>query len=509
MNQGFEIVEATIDGIHAQMRAGTLTCRQLVEGYLARIEQFDRHGPQINSIVTINQSALNEADVCDQHFRNTGKFRGALHGIPIAVKDQVETEGVPTSFGCIAFKNYVPRSDASIVRMMKAAGAIISVKTSMSDFATSWYGVSSVSGVTKNPHEPDFDPGGSSSGSGAAVAANFATIGIAEDTGGSVRVPAAFNNLVGIRVTTGLISRSGLSPLVAWQDTAGPIARTVRDAALLLDVLVGYDPTDPLTAMVAGSRHVGNYAGRLTLGGLRGVRLGVLRQSFGPGEDHRCRRVNEVVDRAIAELRELGAEVVDPVTIPDFDSHIEATALYLTCSHSEMNEFLAARPDAPVHSIDEVCERKQVHPLNNFLPLIARQPLRSFDDPTYLRKVVARGTFQQAVLNVALANRLDAFVCPTVRIPPPSHKEIFEERADSSSAEFPTNTEIAPRAWLPAVSVPAGFTAEGLPVGLELIGRPFDELTLLNIALAHEHSAHHRRSPASTPPLPSRPKDTR
>jgi Asp-tRNA(Asn)/Glu-tRNA(Gln) amidotransferase A subunit family amidase len=230
----------------------------------------------------------------------------------------------------------------------------------------------------------------------------------------------------------------------------------------------------------------------------------VLRQSFGPDDDARCRQVNAVVGSAIAELTTLGAEVLDPVTIPDFHEHIEATALYMTCAHSDMNEFLAARPDAPVQTIEEVCDRKLIHPLNTFLPAIARQPLRSFDDPGYLRRVVARGTFQNAILNVAMANGLDAFVCPSVRIPPPSRKEIFAEGAEAISADFPTNTEIAPRAWLPAVSIPAGFTDGGLPVGLEVIGRPFDEMVLLNIALAHERSTHHRRSPVSTPPLSTR-----
>lgn len=501
MSEKFEIVEATIDDIHARMLAGELTSRELVEGYLARIDHYDRKGPAINSIVTINRQALEAADRCDEHLRKTGQLIGTLHGIPVAVKDQVETEGMPTSFGCIAFKDYMALGDAPIVRKLKAAGAVINVKTSMSDFATSWYGISSVTGVTKNPYELDFDPGGSSSGSGAAVAANLATVGIAEDTGGSVRVPASFNNLVGVRVTTGLISRGGLSPLVGWQDTAGPVARTVKDAAVLLDALIGYDPADPLTAMVAGAPGVGHYAGRLARRDLQGIRIGVLRESFGPDDDTRCMATNEVINRAITQLRDLGAEILDPVAVPDFQSHIEATALYLTISHTDMNAFLAARPHAPAHSIDEVCQKHQIHPLNNFLPLIAEQPLRAPDDPAYMKRVLARGDFQRAMLNVAVAKGLHAFLCPSVRIPPPSRKEIFDQGTDQLSADFPTNTEIAPRAWLPAVSVPAGFTRNGLPVGMELIGRPFDELTLLNIALAHERAARARRSPTSAPPL--------
>ncbi len=496
----FEILEATIDGVHERMRAGALTSRRLVEMYLQRIDKYDRGGPQINSIVTVSDRALAEADRCDRHLAGTGQLLGPLHGIPVAVKDQVETEGIPTMYGCAGFRSYVPRRDATIVTRLRAAGAVILAKTTMSDFATSWHGISSATGVTKNPHAPDYDPGGSSSGSGAAVAANFATVGIAEDTGGSVRVPAAFNNLVGVRVTTGLISRMGLSPLVGWQDTAGPITRTVRDAAVMLDVLVGYDPADPLTAMVAASPGVGGYARSLRPGDLRGLRLGVLRQAFGPDQDARCRAVNAVIDAALADLRSLGAEVVDPVLVAGYKTHLDATDLYMTISHTDINKYLASLPGTPFSTLEELCDQGLVHPLNGFLPEIARQPIRAADDPEYMRRVVARGEFQRAMLNRALEDGLDAFVCPSVRIPPPSRAEIFDPDGDPTlSTDFPTNTEIAPRAWLPAVSVPAGLTELGLPVGLELIGKPFQEVALLNMALAYEQATHHRRAPEGMP----------
>jgi Asp-tRNA(Asn)/Glu-tRNA(Gln) amidotransferase A subunit family amidase len=490
----FDVVEATVGGIHAAMRGGAVSSRALVEKYLARIEQFDARGPQINSIVTVNPAAIEDAERCDRHLKQSGELVGPLHGIPVVVKDQVETAGLATAFGCTAFKEYIPACDAPIVRRLKAAGAVILAKSTLSDFATSWHGISSRSGVTSNPYNPDFDPGGSSSGSGAAIAANFAAVGVAEDTGGSVRVPASFNNLVGVRPTTGLISRTGISPLVWWQDTAGPVARTVRDAAILLDALVGYDPDDPLTTAVAGSPGIGGYAANLRVGDLRGIRLGLLRDVFGDPDSAAGSDVNAVVDAAIDELAGIGAEVVD-VAVPGFASLLDETALYFTSSHSDMNRFLEARPDAPLHSIDEVCATGQVHPLNTFLPAIAATPLITDDDPGYLRKVVARGRFQRAMLGAALAGRLDAFVFPTVRIPPPSRAEVLDPSSSLNTTMFPTNTEIAARAALPAVSAPAGFTAGGLPIGLEFVGCPYGEVALLNIALAFETACGHRRAP--------------
>ncbi|MBX6342191.1 MAG: amidase, partial [Thermomicrobiaceae bacterium] len=237
----FRLQEATIDAIHAAYRSGALTCRQLVELYLARIDAYDRGGPAINAVITVNPRALDEADAADRAFRERGDLAGPLHGIPVLVKDQAETAGIPTTFGSVALRGYVPSADAVVVQRLRAAGAVVLAKTNLPDFATSWFGYSSAGGETKNPYALDRDAGGSSAGTGAGVAANLGAVGIGEDTGGSIRVPASFDNVVGLRVTTGLISRTGLSPLVEFQDTAGPMARTVRDAAILLDALVGYD----------------------------------------------------------------------------------------------------------------------------------------------------------------------------------------------------------------------------------------------------------------------------
>ncbi len=215
-----QIEELTIDVMHEMLRSGSLTTRALVEAYLERIEAIDRSGPQLNSIVTVNPAALDEADRLDAAFAASGQFTGPLHGVPVVVKDQAETKDIMTTFGSIAQDGYMPESDATVITKLKEAGAIILAKTSMPDFATSWFGISSKTGTTKNPYVLSHDPGGSSSGSAAAVAANLAMVGVGEDTGGSIRLPASFTNLVGVRVTPGLIGRTGMSPLVTFQDTA-------------------------------------------------------------------------------------------------------------------------------------------------------------------------------------------------------------------------------------------------------------------------------------------------
>lgn len=243
--------------------------------YLSRIEQIDRNGPRLNSIVSINPRVRDEARALDREFARTGRFVGPLHSVPLLVKDQIETTRIQTTFGSISQKGYVPARDATAISQLKRAGALVLAKTTMPDFATSWFGFSSMSGETLNPYDLAHDPGGSSSGTAAGIAANLGLVGIGEDTGRSIRLPASFHNLVGVRVTPGLISRDGMSPLFVFQDTAGPMARTVTDAAMLLDSKVGYDPRDEYTVAHRIAGHSGNYADHLDAGGLNGVRIGV------------------------------------------------------------------------------------------------------------------------------------------------------------------------------------------------------------------------------------------
>lgn len=498
---GGDVSELTIGEMISHMRSGSLTSAELVELYLERIDVYDRNGPCLNAVMTVNPNARVEAEQRDKALRDGGEI-GPLHGIPVIVKDQLETKGIVTTFGSAAFRDYVPVRDAAVVEKLLAAGAIILAKTAMSDFATSWFGLSSAAGETKNPYALDRDPGGSSSGTGAGVAAGLGAVGIGEDTGGSIRVPSSFNNLVGIRVTTGLVSRRGMSPLVTFQDTAGPMARSVEDAVTVLDCITGFDPADPFTASVVCSRVSGRYQDCLVDSDLQAVRIGVLRSAFGPAAEPEAQSVNTVIDEALGRLARLGATLVDPVTLEHIDEFVEETTLYFVRSKYDINEFLASLPNAPYPSIEAIYESGRFHPQISLFQEIAQGPAKPEDDPAYFRKVAARESFQRALLGAFASGRLDVLVYPTVRIPPPRSEDVTGRSATASSATlFPTNTVIASHATLPAISMPAGFTPEGLPVGLELVGRPFDEGRIIRVAYAFERDARPRRRPPSTPEL--------
>ncbi len=498
----FRLEEATIDDIHAAFRSGELTCRRLVEMYLARIEAYDKNGPELNAIITVNPKALDQADDLDSSFGRDGEFVGPLHGIPVLVKDQAETAGIRTTFGSVAFEGYVPEEDATAVRRLKEAGALILAKTNLPDFATSWFAYSSAGGETKNPYDLERDPGGSSSGTGAAIAANLGAVGIGEDTGGSIRVPSSFDNLVGVRVTTGLISRKGMSPLVVFQDTAGPMTRAVKDAAILLDVLVGHDPEDPFTAAATLARDAGGYADGLSVGSLRGARIGVVREAFGLDGDPDSGQVNRVVEGALEAMRGAGAEIVDPVSVPDLQHFIGVTSLYLSQSRYDIDNFLAKRPGS--HTVGGLYDSKRFHPRLDLFTAIAEEvPSDPEEDPNYHRGLAAREDFRRAILNVMASQGLDALVYPNSQVLPPTRKELDDWKW--TVLTFPTNALIAAQADLPSVTLPAGFAEGGVPVGFELVGKPYGEADLLRLAYAYERAASPRRPPESAPPLPDEP----
>ena len=499
----FRLEEATIEDIHAAFRSGELTCRRLVELYLARIEAYDKNGPELNAIITVNPKVLDEADELDSSFGRDGEFAGPLHGIPVLVKDQAETAGIRTTFGSVAFEGYVPEEDATAVRRLKEAGALILAKTNLPDFATSWFAYSSAGGETKNPYDLERDPGGSSSGTGAAIAANLGAVGIGEDTGGSIRVPSSFDNLVGVRVTTGLISRKGMSPLVVFQDTAGPMTRAVKDAAVLLDVLVGHDPEDPFTAAATLARNAGGYADGLSEGSLGGARIGVLREAFGLDGDPDSSQVNRVVEGALEAMRGAGAEIVDPVSVPDLQHFIGVTSLYLSQSRYDIDNFLARRPGS--HTVSELYDSKRFHPrLDLFIAIAEDAPADPEEDPDYYRGLTAREQFRRAVLNVMASHNLDALVYPNSQVLPPTREELDDWKW--TVLTFPTNALIAAQADLPSISLPAGFAEGGVPVGFELVGKPYGEADLLRLAYLYEREANPRKPPESAPPLPDEPR---
>lgn len=497
MTEEFNVVETTIDEIHEAMEAGAISSEELVERYLERIEEYDQNGPELNGIVTVNDNAVERAKELDAEFEENGPV-GPLHGIPVLVKDQAETADIRTTFGSETFLDYVPDTDATIVSDVKEAGGIVLAKTNLPDFATAYFGHSSAIGQTKNPYDTDRDPGGSSAGTGAAVAANLGTIGIGEDTGGSIRVPAANCNLYGIRVTTGLISRDRHSPIVPRQDTPGPMARTMTDMARLLDVLVGYDPKDEWTGAVAHT-DVESYTDYLNEDGLEGARLGMLRQAFGDEDNPRAAPMNEVVESALETMEDAGAELVDPVSIDDLEEQIEDTVVYESYATIVLNEFIAER-DIPYDSISEIYEDGAYHEDLDLIEAIAQYDAVPEEDLDFWRKTVGQESFRRDILDTFAANDLDAIVFPDVRAVPPKISELGDRY---TTANYPTNTPIGAQSQCPGISAPGGLTDDGLPVGVELLGVPYNEHKLVEMAYAYEQAtdSETRVSPDTAPPL--------
>jgi Asp-tRNA(Asn)/Glu-tRNA(Gln) amidotransferase A subunit family amidase len=494
----FQIEEATIAQAQSALSEGRATARSLTEAYLARIAAYDQSGPALNAVVTTNPQALDRADELDASMRETGGFVGPLHGIPILVKDNVETAAMPTTQGTIGLEGYQPRDDATVIQHLESAGAIILGKTTLPDFATSWWAYSSLSGETRNPYALDRDPGGSSAGSGAAAAANFAMAAIGTDCGGSIRVPSSFDNLVGVRSTPGMISRKGAGTLVFFQDTIGPMARTVTDAAAVFDALVGYDAGDTLTAHYLTARAPETYTDSLDPDGLRGARIGLVTNALGADDDPFAAPVNALVRQAASAIESAGAQVVE-LEIPDLLQHVVATSMYVNCSKYEINEFLLARPEAGVRSLQQMFEQRKYHPMLDLIEACIRGPEMPEYDPQYYRRLAAREEFARAVINCMGGDALDALIFPSVQVVPPSRAQL-DERV-WTTLTFPTNTLIASQTWMPAITVPAGFSDDGLPVGLEFLGKPYAEATLFRLAYAFEQATGHRRAPASTPPL--------
>lgn len=488
----FLIEEATIAGIHRAYRAGKLTARALVSAYLKRINRIDRDGPTLNSVVTTNGKALAQAAALDAAYAKSGRLQGPLHGIPVLLKDNIDTCDLPTSYGSIAFAAHRPARDASVVTRLRAAGAIVLGKTTLPDFATSWWAYSSRSGETRNPYDLARDPGGSSAGTGAAIAANLACAGLGTDCGGSVRVPASHCNLVGIRSTPGVVSRTGSSPLVSWQDTVGPMARTVRDAVTVFDAIAGYDPDDSLSVNYTIARAPRRYTEALDRDGLKGARLGLVTNALGADSDCHAAPVNELVRAAVRAMTGCGASVAE-VQIADLAHHLHETSMYVNCSRHDLNAFLRAQRDAPMRSLQQIHEARQYHPMLDLFEACLAGPELPEYDPLYFRRLAAREVFQRQIVHLMAAQRLDALIFPDVQIVPPTREQLNTRVWTTLS--YPTNTLIASQAWLPAITVPAGFADGRLPVGLELMGKPCDEPTLFRLAYAFEQATLHRRAP--------------
>ncbi|HJZ97748.1 MAG TPA: amidase family protein [Candidatus Solibacter sp.] len=492
----FEVEEATIAHVHEAMRAGRLTCHDLVAQYLKRIEAYDKNGPAINSIVVVNPDALKQADELDRRFAQSG-LTGALHCVPAIVKDNFETVGLQTANGALAFANYRAEKDAFQVQRIKQAGAIVLAKSNMAEWAFSPYETvnSILPGYTRNPYALDRVTAGSSGGTAAAVAASFGLIGLGSDTGNSIRGPSSHQSLVGIRSTMGLTSRAGVFPLNLLADIAGPMCRTVGDAVKVFQVIVGDDPADPVTA-VAREHPTPNYSASLDRDGLRGAVIGVLHAAYDrPTTDPEIVRVFQA---ALEEMKRAGATIVDPANVEGL-SDIRRSGGPGPCMgfKYDLNHFLAARGDrVPLKNLTEIVKSGRFHPNNQRrLETADTGPENGPDSEACRADATYREQVRTAVIKTMDKLKLDAFVYPTWSNPPRLIGDLNTPHGDNSQFYSPTT-------GFPAISVPMGYTRGGtLPAGMTIYGRAWYEAKLIKIAYAFEQVTHHRHPPSSTPPL--------
>lgn len=488
-----QLDDATIAQIHAAMKAGDLSAQQLVRMYLDRIEAYDKKGPFLNSIVSINPRAMETAAELDRKFAQSG-FVGPLHGIPVLVKDNFDVAGMPTTNGTLALKDSIPPDDSFVIRKIREAGAIIIAKTNLAEFASSAdFTVSSIlPGYTRNPYDTRRSTAGSSGGTAAAVAANFATVGLGSDTGSSVRAPASFQSLVGFRATMGLISRDGIVPLNFMRDIGGPMTRNVEDAVAVLEVIAGYDPADPVTA-ASRENMPGSYRQFMRKDGLKGGRIGVLRQLFEEGKADPD--VLKLMAQALNDLRDGGATIIDPVMIPDLKEITDSFKRYSRLKYDFNNYLATLGPAAPFKTLEEIIQSKKYHPfLEKTLEDAQKVEGKPEDSADYQHNMMLEKRLRDAVLKVMDEHKLDVLVYPTSAYPP-------RLIGDLNTPDGNNNRSLAPPTGFPAFSVPMGFTAGELPAGLQFLGRPFSEPTLIRLSYAYEQATRHRRPPRSTPVL--------
>jgi Asp-tRNA(Asn)/Glu-tRNA(Gln) amidotransferase A subunit family amidase len=481
----FDVFEKSIVDLLAAQRNGTVTSRQLVEKYLARIRAYDQDGPKLNAMIALNPRALDEADALDAE-RRAGRVRGPMHGIPIVVKDNYATLGMPTTAGSLALNGFQTGRDASMVAKLKTAGAVIVGKTNLHELAYGITTISSAGGQTRNPYDPTRNPGGSSGGTGAAVAASFAAAGMGTDTCGSIRNPSSENNLFGLRGTIGLSSRDGIVPLAHSQDIGGPLARTVGDLILMLDNTVGPDPADDVTRKSEGN-FPRTYNSTVGDAGLGDITIGVLTPLFGSAPEDE--EVGRIVRESIEDIRSLGAGVVE-IPFPRLEELLRDTSVINAEFKFDLQDFLAKFPSAPVHSLADILSSGKY---NQAVEAVLKRAseVTSRESDTYHATLSKRESTRQAVLEVMTENGITAFVYPTLRRKPAL---IGQPQAGS-------NCQLSATTGFPALSMPAGFTQDGLPVGMDLLGQPWSEGKLLKVAYAYERLVAPRKPPKTTPGL--------
>lgn len=483
----------TIADVHEAMRRGELGCRELVLGCLRRIAAYDRAGPCFQAVISLNPDALARADELDRIGVANDR---PLHGIPVLLKDSINTASIPTTGGSLALLGLRPPRDAAIVERLERAGAIIVAKTNLDELGRGGWGASSVGGQTKNAYDPARSPGGSSGGTATGLAADYALIGVGTDALGSIRVPASFNGVVGIRPTVGLVSHDGLIPLSTTCGTAGPMARSVEDAARLLDILADGDRAGGSAPGAPGPARE-PYTGFLDAQGVRGRSIGVVRQLFGANAD--AEPVNDVVERALADFRRLGTRVVDPVGSAEIDrlqlGSFEAwlgAALSTWESRPAFEDYLRSLGDgAPIESFQQLVE------IGSVVERVQRDLERSaaagsLDDPAYRKALDELPPARALALRLMDEHELDALCYPTVQVPP----------ALLGRDQPGVNSVWSSVTGFPAMSIPAGYADGGrFPVGLELLGRPWGEGALIEIAYGFEQAADRWLPTRWAPPL--------
>ncbi len=494
----FELDEATIAGLQQGLASGKFTVRSLAEKYLARIDAIDKRGPAINAVIEINPDALKIADALDRE-RRTSKPRGPLHGIPVLIKDNIGTaDRMMTTAGSLALLGSVPPHDAFLVGQLRQAGALILGKTNLSEWANirsnrSTSGWSGRGGLTRNPYVLDRNPCGSSSGSGAAVSANACPVAVGTETSGSIICPSNANGIVGIKPTVGLVSRSTVIPISHTQDTAGPMARTVADAAALLTALAGYDPQDPATAPLRDQPPI-DYTRSLDPHGLRGARIGVVRKNFGFSD-----AVDRLIEDCLAALKSEGAVLIDPVDLGPATFGDSILEVFLTELKADLNAYLTALgPAAPVHSLKEIIEFNQKHSRQE-LPYFGQDLFEKAEtkgpltNPDYLAALEKnRDISRTKGIDAAMdQHQLDALLGPSGG-PAWTTDLLNGDRGRGGSSGLPA------AAGYPHITVPAGFVF-GLPVGLSFFGRAWSEPTLIKIAYSFEQATRHRKPPQFLP----------
>jgi len=470
------VCEMTIEQFHTHLANGDFTCEDVVREYLDRIHRYDKQGPALNSIIYVNPKAIEEAKAMDEWFKIEGLI-GKLHGVPVLLKDNVETMDMPTTAGSLSLEGYRASKNAIIVERMKAEGAIIIAKTNLHEFAIWGETISSILGQTRNPYDLTRTPGGSSGGTGSAVAANLGMIGIGTDTINSIRSPASANNLVGIRPTVGLVSKEGIVPYSNTQDAAGPICRTVEDATKFLDAIK--EGGGPLTES-------------LILEGLKGKKIGVLKSFFGSQKEHVL--TNNVMTEAMEVLHKNGAQLI--MLEENFDASylVKDVSVHLHDFKDHLNMYLEALPEsASIHSVDELIESGKFH--EGIKDNLLKANTLSTNTDVYKKRLEKRDVLKSDLLKLIDTYDLDAIMYP-------HQKQLVCEIGGSQNDR---NGVLGSVTGFPSICVPAGFTPPtetapvGVPVGMELLGKPHSEGTLIEIAYGYEQHAKVRKQSPLVP----------